>query len=217
MKNLRRILAIILLPINTLGFEVGAGSEFQMLSKGGERTHLSIYYVGVKETEIDVEFYFRSNSIFSTHVWQQFKMERTYGAIKILSGHRKLGKKGPVELMEKKDLQINKGQGVELSSFLFSKSSEINKYFVGDEKIEVPAGSLMTKHYRKSRNGQIVDFWIADEVKPIGLVKLVSKNEKIPSQNYAIELLSLLKNVAAGIDPRKVRPLSQKARETLKR
>lgn len=44
---------------------------------------------------------------------------------------------------------------------------------VGTETIKVAAGSFKTKHYRdKNPDGQPMDFWIAEDVPPFGLVRM---------------------------------------------
>lgn len=207
-----KYLLLFLITFRSFAFTVGSGSEFKMTSNGGQQTNLSIYFVGVKDTELDIEYYFTTNSIFMPHMWQQFKMQRTNGPIRIKKGFVKAGFNSDVEEMGKEHFEINKGQGVELSDFLINTKADIEKYFIGNEKVEVPAGSVMSRHYRQTKNGQTIDFWISDIVKPIGLVKLVSKNPKKSSHNYTIELSSLIKNVAAGIDPKKAKPMSKETR-----
>ena len=46
-------------------------------------------------------------------------------------------------------------------------------------------------------------------------MKLISKNPKVAQQNYEIELVSLLKNVKATIDPKKTVPLTKKGKAAL--
>ncbi len=68
--------------------------------------------------------------------------------------------------------------------------------------------SLRTSHYQKEQDGHVVDFWISEEVKPVGLVKLISKSKKQKFNNYQIEITNLLKNVAAAIDPSQAMKMS---------
>ena len=197
-----------------MAIESGSGSEF-IMSSNGANVQLSIYLAKATDKEIGVEFYFKTGSIYMPHMWQQFSMKRDSGAIRITEGYMKLGKMKPVEKMTQEDMNINKQKGVELNDFLFSKKEEISKDFIAEETIEIPAGTIRAAHYRKVNNGQTVDFWISEQVKPIGLVKLVSKSKKQASHNYTIELNSLLKNVAAEIDPSQSIPMSDRSRETL--
>lgn len=83
---------------------------------------------------------------------------------------------------------------------------------MGDEMIEVPAGATEATHYRKSNQGQTVDFWIADQAKSIGLVKLVSKSNIKANQNHTISLFSLFKNVSPKINSHKDKPLDERGK-----
>ena len=85
--------------------------------------------------------------------------------------------------------------------FLFRSPKSIEKNLIGYEVVQLAAGTINARRYRKRKNGQIIDFWINDQVKPITLVKLVSRGTKSTSQNYSLELKSLIKNVSAQIDP----------------
>lgn len=68
--------------------------------------------------------------------------------------------------------------GVKMNDFLFTDKKELEKFKIGTDDLKVPVGDIKAIHYRKSRDGQIVDFWISDEARPLGLVKLVSQNDK---------------------------------------
>ena len=77
----------------------------------------------------------------------------------------------------------------------------MDKDKVGDELVEIAAGSTKATHNRTTGNGQKVDYWISNDAKPMGLVMLVSKIEKNENQNYSLELISLMENVKAKIVP----------------
>ena len=198
-----------------LSFTKGSGSEF-IFSSNGKSIPLNIYFTDIQDKSISVEFHFAANEMFMKNMWQQFELTRDEAEIKIQAGYLKLGKEKDIEIMTHGHFGINNERGVEINQFLFSKKARINENFISDEIVEIPAGSVIAKHYRKNKNGQIVDFWIADSVKPIGLVKLVSESKKYPSQNYSIELASLLKNVAAEIDPKKAKKMSKNSENILK-
>lgn len=179
-------------------FTVGSGSEFNLYSQN-QVTTLSIYIATKSQSQLGVEFYFQTPSVLMPQMWQHYVLERGNGAISVNKGFFKVSKSDPPKKMEKEFFNINQGKGVELTQFFFSNSKELEKDFVGYEQIEVIAGPLSVKHYRKKNNGQVVDYWISSEVKPIGLVKLVSKSETVPTQNYSIELNALIKNVKPEI------------------
>jgi len=55
------------------------------------------------------------------------------------------------------------------------------KTFVKDETVKVAAGSFKTKHYHdKTAQGDTVDFWVSENVLPIGLVKMEATQKSNP-------------------------------------
>jgi hypothetical protein len=163
---------------------------------------------------LGVEIHFGAGNLFITNMWQQFHFKIVdSGPLMITAGYIKTDQKSKSEIMTKELFQQN--HGVEVQDFLFSKKEQIQQFHIADELVEIPAGSIMAKHYRKKSNGQVVDFWISEKVLPIGLVKLVSKSDKIQTNNYSIELASLLKNVKSAIEPSKAIPLTGKTAKLL--
>lgn len=214
-----KILSLVLLTLPFLAiaesFQKGTGSQFVMTAKGQSKVDLNIYVSESSFTRLGIEYYFAvGNGLFKTQMWQQYIFKIVdNGPLNIEAGYIKTPELDKSETLTEEYFHTNKG--VQVNDFIFSKRSEINKYKIGQETIEVPAGSLIATHYQKKNNGQTVDFWISDIVKPIGLVKLISRNPKISKQNYLIELKSLLKNVKSEIDPKKSVPLSKKGKELL--
>lgn len=211
-------LFIILLSFNiyALDFKPGEGSQFEMTSSG-QKVDLSIYVTDKNENGLGVEMHFGAGGFLATNMWQQFRFELNGNAPLIIkSGYIKTSPTKKSEIMTDEFFKQN-DSGVQMQDFLFSKKSEIQKYYIGDESVELPAGTIIAKHYQKKRADQIVDFWISEKVGPISLVKLVSKSEKNKNNNYSIELASLLKNVKASIDPKKAIPLTKDTADILKK
>lgn len=195
-------------------FKKGEGSEFVMTSQG-QKVNLNIYVTAVADHQMSVEMHFGTGGLLGMNMFQQFQMNlKGSSSVQVQKGYVLTPSSNAPEVM--KDYMFHQNRGVQMNDFLFNKKEDIDGAFIGDETIEVPAGSLIAKHYRKSNNGQIVDFWISDVVKPIGLVKLVSTSSKEKFNNYSIELSSLLKNVAAKIDPNKAIPMTKTTEEMLK-
>jgi hypothetical protein len=208
-------IVFILFTYSFLGFsfEKGSGSEFIMITQG-QKVQLSIYLTDVKKNDLSVEFHFGTGDIVTSNMWQQFHMDlKKNGPVSISIGFIKTSLDKPPERLEREHFYVN--EGVQIQDFLFTNSEQINKDFVGDERVELAAGVIIAKHYKKVNNGQTVDFWISDQVKPIGLVKLVSKSSIKKSNNYSIELSSLLKNVKPAIEPSKSIPMSKSTKKLL--
>ena len=193
-------------------FNKGDGSKFNLKTQG-QNVSLSIYIAEVSDHKMNVEFHFGSAGVLGANMWQQFGMGlKGSGPIEVKEGYVQLGPTKKSEIMTPEMFQVN--NGVRVEDFLFNNSAGIEKDYIGDEKVEIPAGSIVAKHYRKVKNGQTIDFWIADKVKPIGLVKLISKSETVKTNNYTIELTTLLRNVKATIDPKKAVKASKETQET---
>ena len=206
-----RLLFLLLFSGQLYAFTRGSGSQY-IMSYGNQKADLSIYITEVSSNSLSVEFHMGTNGLFSIDLWQQFAFEiKENKPINITSGLIMSKDTEFPEQMTSEFFYQNKG--VQVQDFLFQSEKSINKYFVGQELVELPAGSVMARHYRKEKEGQVIDFWIASDVKPISLVKLVSKSTKVESNNYVIELSSILKNVKASIDPKKAIPLTKKTRE----
>ncbi len=195
-------------------FVKGAGAKYIMKSGNIGKAYMAIYFAKSDPGHLAIEYYINSiDSIIPVKLWQQFTLARPADSgIKVVAGyildeHLKKPQKMTSE-------HLKGTEGVLIDDFLFKKRSELSKFLVAKEIVEVPAGSVQADHYRKNRNGQIVDFWISPKAGAMGLIKLISKGKKA-SQNYTLELLSLLKNVAAKIDPKKSILLNDKGRALL--
>jgi hypothetical protein len=210
------IIAFIFTSLNCAAgsFKKGDGSQFALMSEG-QKVDLNIYVSESRFTNLAIEMHFGVGSIFVSNMWQQFHFQIIdKGPVAIKSGYIKTSKENPAEIMTKEFFQQN--EGVQIQDFLFSKKEQIEKLFIGDELVEIPAGNIMEKHYRRISGGQTVDFWISDKVLPIGLVKLVSVSKEVKKNNYSIELASLLKNVKPTIIPSESIKLTDKTAELLR-
>lgn len=214
MKRLTLIVSLLLIEISIAGtkeYVVGSGSEFRYTGDKGDKISLSIYISESSFTKLGVEYFFSSqNDLVPVESWQQFTFGIKDSGLSLDAGFIQSQEMSKPEIMSAEFLHNN--DGIKIDDFFFSKGAEIEKNKIGIEIIEVPAGSILATHYRKSRNDQTVDFWIADKAGAIGLVKLISKGPNNKDQNYTIELMSLLKNVKPKINPLVSVPLTEKGR-----
>jgi hypothetical protein len=199
-----------LLPLYAVEkFEVGKGAEFTMKSQGlADTTNLQIYIAESSFSQLSIEMHF-SDQMQILEVTQRFDMTlKDKGPLSIEKGYFQGPDTKGALIMTKEFFEIN-SDGVLLTNFLFSKKEDINKNKIGEEIVEVPGGTLYCTHYQKKRADQTVDFWINDKVKPIGLVKLVSKGKK-GSHNYTVVLNNILTGAKAKINTKKARPVTRK-------
>jgi hypothetical protein len=197
-------------------FPIGKGSTFKLKMKaGGPAIDVSIYVASVQKTSLNIEYFMQSKAgLLPITMWQQFEIELSDGFPAVVANGYVQTKE--LKTPEKMPPEYLKGfDGVKVNDFLFASEAELNKNKISDETVETPAGKASATHYRTNNNGQTVDYWISNSAKPIGLVKLVSQGEKIQNQNYSLELVSLMNNVKAYIDPSKSTPLSENGKAYL--
>ena len=190
-------------------FPPGSGSNFKMtMSQGGPSIQVGIYIASAKSSSVNIEYFIESQSgLIPISMWQQFEIDLGAGfGAKIKNGYVKTKELPKPEKMTSEYLLG--GTGVQVNDFLFNDPKVLQKNKVGDETIQILAGETKSAHYRTSNNGQTVDYWISDEAKPIGLVKLISSHPKDANQNYSLELSGLMRNVKPMIDPAQAVPLT---------
>ena len=76
------------------------------------------------------------------------------------------------------------------------------KKLVKSESVTVKAGTFKTKHYRdKTPQGDTFDFWVADNVPPLGLVKMTGEQNSNPMMKgpFSFELIATGKDAKASI------------------
>jgi len=64
---------------------------------------------------------------------------------------------------------------------------EPERKLVGEEEVTIRDGSVVkAQHYQLTRDGQTVDIWLNDEVRPIGIVKQVTPSGEFKLRNYGV-------------------------------
>lgn len=193
-------------------FPVGSGSKFDLELADGIGAELTITIAASSKDTVAVEYYFTSRQLVrAMDLWQQYVLrlpdngppELTAGYIfsQMLTAPQKL----PLGFL------TNLG-GIQLSDFLIARNADLDALKIGEEHVILPAGRTKATHYRKRSQGQTLDFWISDDAKPIGLVRMASVDATRAEQNYTITLSSLLKNVRPTIDPTKAIPFDDRGK-----
>ncbi len=208
-----KVLILLLIPLKIFAFTKGQGSTFEM-SASGAKTNIDIYFASSGKEKVSIEYHMNAQTLLGSDVWMQFSLDvKKDTGVVIQNGYFLANKELKPEIMTRDFFYVIKV--IQVQGFIFLKESELNKNFIGLETVELPAGTIKAKHYRKTNDGQTVDFWISEKVKPIGLVKLVSKSTTVSSNNYSIELKSLLVNVKPTIDPKNAVPMTNNTRSFL--
>ena len=190
----------------------GEGAEYEVQLKTGA-AKIMIYFVPPENSnEKAVEMYFESVGIGAPiSMWQQFHLKKSGSRLEVKKGFIHAAQ-FQTRILEKDYL---KGfDGVQMNQFLISSEEDLKKHFIKKEKVTVKAGTVEASHYRIERSGQVVDFWIHHEAKPIGLVKLESKGDKV-FQNYSMGLTRLVTGVGTKINPALAKPMDAATRAFL--
>lgn len=58
------------------------------------------------------------------------------------------------------------------------------KTFIGEEEIEYKNGKIKTKHYKIEEENSTKEIWLSEEVKPLGIVKLITKQGEMVLIRY---------------------------------
>jgi hypothetical protein len=196
-------------------FVPGKGSRFH-LDTGGTTSDLMIYVTESTPERLHIEYFFATSNLGTpVELWQQFALvpKGGGGGFQLAEGFLFAPELNAPERLEAS--QLNGFDGLEMNDFLFSSAEELNRFKVGEEVVTAEAGTVKATHYRQTRNGDTLDYWISDEAKPIGLVKLTSVNPQNASHNYSLSLAAKLSHVGRKIDPAKAVPLTEKGRALL--
>ncbi|MEW6055106.1 MAG: hypothetical protein AB1540_00705 [Bdellovibrionota bacterium] len=190
-------------------FPPGSGSKFLLSMADGTSANLIISIASSSSSRVAVEYYFSSTDA-PIELWQQFIIEGAGTArLRVAEGYIYAKELKHPERIPKDHLTgIDE---TEINEFLFSTSIQSAEFRVGEDVVQVPAGQVSAKRFKKQREGATLEYWISEQASPLGLVKLVSKGPK-PEQNYTIVLGSLVKNVKPKIDPSAAEPLSATGR-----
>lgn len=196
-------------------FPAGKGANYKVLmKKDPQPIQLAIYIAGTRVDSVHVEYYMTTKGIIPLQMWQQFEIGVGKGPAEIRKGYVLTNEMKTPETIPSDYLKGAAG-GIQVNDFLFKDKASIEKYKVGEEIVEIAAGSTKATHYRTSSNGQTVDYWVSDDAKPLGLVLLTSKSDKNENQNYSIELTSVADNVKPKILPENAVPLTDKGKAYL--
>lgn len=201
-------------------YNIGDGAKYGLTfaQNPGQEAQLEIYVTDSKFNKLNIEMhFFQQGSLIPMEMWHQTEFNLTDHGVIPINGYV------TYQLIDNQDSKPEKydpleygsyNPGLQIKDFIFSKAEDIDKFKIGSESVETPAGTVIAAHYRKSENGQTLDFWISDQVKNIGIVKMESKG-KDPSQNYSIQLKSLIRNVGAKINPTDAIPLTEATKQVL--
>jgi len=191
----------------TASFPPGSGSRFTFASPYGTG-ELVVSIAASTPARLTVECAF---AVGAHELWQAFVIDAAsrppvvVGGF-LLTGGARAPERIPPELLRGVDTFA-------LDELLLGDRAALERFRIGDEQIVVPASPtpIRATRYERTKGDQTLTFWLSDDARPIGLVRLVSRGARA-SQSYTLELRALLKNVGRKIDPAKAVPLKPENR-----
>lgn len=181
-------------------FPIGSGAQFELsLAKDEMPATLLLSVADVRDSSQEIEIeYFVSSPGFPKPIelWQHFIFKKT-DQMKVTDGFISTRLIKEPRRLPQDMLKASEGSA-DLNEFLFmdEKRAGLGK----KESISVLGGTTEATKYNITSNGQTIEFWLSNEAKPFGLVKLISSGKE-KKNNYTIELKSLVKNVSPKIKP----------------
>lgn len=206
------ILICLLSQTALASLKLGQGAQYEMVSHGVS-INMSVYITQIEQEKRGVEFYFSSNGFIPTKLWQQYLFDTSGSVVEVESAYVQNEQMDTPEKMPKK--YFNANRALDLEKILFAKPLQIASYKIAEEDITTLTGRIRATHYQKKEGGSVINFWISAKVKPLGLIKLISENEKDQKQNYSVEFLGALIKAKAYIKPQEAVNLTTEGEKLL--
>jgi len=191
-------------------FPAGVGARFSF-SSAVANGELVLSIATSSASRVAVECFFAAAG---RSMWEQFVIDLTSGAPTVSEGYLLTAEASAPERIPPAALQGL--SDLMLTDFLISTRAQLDRYKKGVEQLTVPASAapITATRYEHTKGGQTLTFWLSDAARPLGLVKLESRGDKM-SQRYTLLLVSGMKNVGRKIDPAKAVPLSSEGQALL--
>ena len=204
-------LAALLAPSAPAAPPLGDGGRFALVLDGGEEAEVTII-TGTDGKGRRWAEYATGAGLGTLH--QHVVLDAAAGRpVRVVEGYILVP---PMTVAERLPSELLTGDGLDLAPFLTGRASDLQAMRLGEEEVDTPAGRVRATRYRQAQGERSVEFWLAEEAAPLGLVKLASRGSK-PGQSYTLELKALVRNARPVIAPVKAVPLSPQTRQLLDR
>ena len=195
-------------------YEKGSGATYD-LTLNDSPTEVTIGFMDQTAKKLVIEITMQPKNEgegLNLRMAQQFHLGLVNGKIQILKGLLK------IPMVEKPQIlpaeYLEGFNGVQVKSFLIGSAQDLDDKKIGSESITANGKKYSTVHYRHTENGQTIDYWVSDQAKPMGLVKLTSKGSST-QHNYNMLLKGTRSNLKAEIDESRAEPLNSTAKSFL--
>ena len=194
-------------------YKLGQGAHYSMMVDGQPA---QVKMAFVKRTDdllvVEMDMTMTAGEVgMPIHMVQQFHLTMEAGKIKIAKGFMKIPN---IPKPQRLPPEFLKGyDGAQMKSFLVGSQGEIDSMKVGKEKVPTTEGVFDSTHYRRTSNGQTVEFWVTEDpkLKPLSIVQMKSKGSK-REHNYTLRLKGLVKGYKSQINPDDSEPLNAMGR-----
>jgi hypothetical protein len=201
--------------LDSLAKDQGGGSRFKLHFQGSSSDmHVGLMKVDPAAQKVVLEVFAKSD--YTEPMWQQFIIGMKGDRPAIEAGYVQVGSRSPMILTAQ---YLAGTDSLDINMFLLTeaelrdgKQKHIQR--LGQEKVTTAAGAVMSTKYQMERPDQKLEFWLSDEARPIGLIRLVSTGKKT-EQNYRLELEELLSGLAPKINPAKAVPLTDEVKKKI--
>jgi hypothetical protein len=201
--------------LESLAKDQGGGSRFKLHFQGSSSDmHVGLMKVDPATRKVVLEVFAKAD--FTEPMWQQFIVSMKADRPAIEAGYVQVGSRSPMVLTAQ---YLAGTESLDINMFLLTEAElrdgrQKHIQRIGQEKITTPAGTVTTTKYQMDRPDQKLEFWLSDEARPIGLIRLVSSGKKT-EQNYRLELEELLSGLAPKINPAKAVPLTDEVKKKI--
>lgn len=195
-------------------YKIGSGNKY-VLNLNGDPYEVVIAFVDSTDQKTVIEVFMQAkagSTKMDIQMWQQFHLGFVNEKINIIKGILQIPQIGKPQVLPNEYLQG--GSGVQMKSFLIGSQNEIGGKKINVEKLSMGGQTFESTHYRHVENGQTIDFWLSDDAKPIGLVKLSSAGGG-SGMNYSMNYLATVSGVKAHIKESDAEPLNDIAKSFL--
>jgi len=159
-------------------FPARSGARYAFHSPLGNAA-VTLSIVESSGNRVVVEVYFARTGLVASSMWQQFVLDVSSGKPVVREGYLLTGEGRAPERMPSEALAGL--DNASLSDFLITSRAYLERWKKGTERIVVPASGpagIQATRYEQPTGNQVVTYWLSDDAKPLGLVKLVSRGDK---------------------------------------
>jgi hypothetical protein len=213
--SLGLLLAIPLPAVPSAGYQLiftpGNGARYQLTLGEGLESEAEIYVSEASPNIVGFEMHFKTSLLgMPIELWQQTRYEkRADGKIVPLDAFFQSKEMKRAELFELE--QIRSPEALQVGDILLQDPNAMTPLRIGQENLLTQLGLFETVHFRRSKAGHTLDYWLNPKLKPLGIVRIESRGKN----TYTLNLITLLRKMDRKINPTEASALTTEGRDLL--